>query len=199
MSNGGRCHVCDGEGHIGRDCPSVPRADGKASGDPCYGCNGKGHQKKDCPTASPHVKGGGKQGKGGRWQQGGWQGGDICADEGAEHGDREVMLRGPPKQIAAVKVLIEQAVEDMEKLEESKASDITDTFTIPNFVVAAVIGKGGQMIQQIKQDSGAVVMIHDRCVSVAAQNDERAHHGLLVHPQPDPQAHFHPKRVFAPP
>ena len=72
MSNGGRCNVCNGEGHIARDCPSSPGQDGKATGDTCYGCSGKGHQKAVCPTANPQLKGGGK-GKGG-WQQDGGKG-----------------------------------------------------------------------------------------------------------------------------
>ena len=35
MSNGGRCNVCNGEGHIARDCPSSPGQDGKATDDTC--------------------------------------------------------------------------------------------------------------------------------------------------------------------
>ena len=55
MSNGGKCNTCNGEGRMGRDCPSKRNPDGSLiSPDTiCHGCNGKGHMIKDCPTASP--------------------------------------------------------------------------------------------------------------------------------------------------
>ena len=77
MSNGGKCNVCNGEGHMARDGPSVPGADGKATGDPCFGCNGLGHQKAVCPTANPQLKGGKYGSKGGGK---GWKGGSGGKD-----------------------------------------------------------------------------------------------------------------------
>ena len=57
MANNGKCHVCDGDGHIARRCPSARGPDGKATGtDVCYGCHGKGHRKDVCPTADPNSK-----------------------------------------------------------------------------------------------------------------------------------------------
>ena len=61
----GKCHVCGGDGHFARDCPSAQGPDGKASGtDECYGCHGKGHRKQDCPTANPELKTSKGKGKG---------------------------------------------------------------------------------------------------------------------------------------
>ena len=80
----GKCHVCGGDGHLARDCPSERGPDGKATGtDECCGCHGKGHRKTDCPTANPHLKGSSKgKGDGGKgWGKGkgyggkGWDGG----------------------------------------------------------------------------------------------------------------------------
>ena len=46
MADGGKCNICNGDGHMARDCPSQVDASGKVVGeDPCYGCNGKGHRK----------------------------------------------------------------------------------------------------------------------------------------------------------
>ena len=71
MANGGKCNICNGDGHMARDCPSQVDASGKVVGeDPCYGCNGKGHRKNECPTTNPHLKGKGK-GAGGGGKNGG--------------------------------------------------------------------------------------------------------------------------------
>jgi hypothetical protein len=60
----GRCHVCNGEGHFARDCPSTLPVSSQSV--ECLGCNGRGHYRRECPTANPHLKGGGKEKDGGK-------------------------------------------------------------------------------------------------------------------------------------
>ena len=50
----GKCHVCDGEGHFARDCPSTPPV--SPTDIECHGCRGKGHRIAQCPTANPQLK-----------------------------------------------------------------------------------------------------------------------------------------------
>ena len=50
----GRCHNCNGEGHVARDCPLQPPVSLQAI--KCLGCNGRGHIERQCPTAHPHLK-----------------------------------------------------------------------------------------------------------------------------------------------
>lgn len=45
------CHICNGEGHIAKDCPDKPEVDQK-----CHHCKETGHKKKDCPTHKPACR-----------------------------------------------------------------------------------------------------------------------------------------------
>ena len=73
----GKCHVCNGDGHYARDCPSVPPIGPQDV--ECLGCNGRGHYRNKCPTYNPHLKGKGK----GKGDSGGWgKGGKGYGDSG---------------------------------------------------------------------------------------------------------------------
>ena len=54
----GKFHVCCGDGHFARDCPSVPPISPMSP--ECHGFNGRGHLRNDCSTAHPELKGKGK-------------------------------------------------------------------------------------------------------------------------------------------
>jgi len=53
-----RCYVCQGVGHISRDCPSkgVLGVDGVPPGVKCYLCGGVGHMQRNCPQANTDTK-----------------------------------------------------------------------------------------------------------------------------------------------
>jgi hypothetical protein len=51
----GKCHICSGDGHFARDCPSVPPINPMSP--EYHGCNGRGHLRNECPTAHPELKG----------------------------------------------------------------------------------------------------------------------------------------------
>ncbi|KAJ3338311.1 hypothetical protein HDU93_009758 [Gonapodya sp. JEL0774] len=55
---GVRCYVCQGVGHISRDCPSkgVLGMDGGAPGVKCYSCGGVGHLQRNCPHSNADTK-----------------------------------------------------------------------------------------------------------------------------------------------
>ena len=63
----GCCHVCKGEGHFARDCPSTPPVSPQSV--ECLGCNGRRHHRRECPTSNPHLKGGKGKDGGKGWGQ----------------------------------------------------------------------------------------------------------------------------------